>query len=54
MMLKVKVRYDFSGEMVFDHSKLSRKVIQYLNFILKGLSHEMDFKNFDQNLKNLV
>jgi hypothetical protein len=23
-------------------------------FSLKGLSHEMDFKNFDQNLKNLV
>jgi hypothetical protein len=21
---------------------------------LKGLSHEMDFKNFDQNLKNLA
>jgi hypothetical protein len=25
-----------------------------LYYVLKGLSHEMDFKNFDQNLKNLV
>jgi hypothetical protein len=24
------------------------------NFCLKGLSHEIDFKNFDENLQNLA
>ena len=28
--------------------------LKEVRFPLKGLSHEMDFKNVDQNLKNLV
>jgi hypothetical protein len=28
--------------------------VEYKYKPLKGLSHEMDFKNFDQNLKNLA
>jgi hypothetical protein len=27
---------------------------EYLEAILKGLSHEIDFKNFDKNLQNLA
>jgi hypothetical protein len=30
----------------------SRQVLTYQN--LKGLSHEIDFKNFDKNLQNLA
>ncbi len=26
----------------------------YIFYLLKGLSHEIDFKNFDQALKNLA
>jgi hypothetical protein len=33
---------------------IQHSYIQYWSESLKGLSHEMDFKNFDKNLQNLA
>jgi hypothetical protein len=30
------------------------KKLRGIKYILKGLSHEIDFKNFDKNLQNLA
>jgi hypothetical protein len=40
-------------EMIVDSMESSRKKDRFKES-LKGLSHEIDFKNFDQTLKNLT
>ncbi len=60
---------DISSEEHFDNLNISRGSYLYLElfqfcsyflipsrdlFPLKGLSHEIDFKNFDKNLQNLA
>jgi hypothetical protein len=37
---------------MYSYSYSARRVCVYC--ILKGLSHEIDFKNFDKNLQNLT
>ncbi len=51
----MKIKYKSYGEDLFFQIRTAELVpcICYFLF-LKGLSHEIDFKNFDKNLQNLA